>query len=179
MPNRQPSFQALEKDQTWRLGLLVAPQGSGKTRYLRLWAQQRVKRSGIPVAWLSLQPAHNRPERFWGDLCTALNAAGLSFQPTEESSISSDPPFDLEEKLIDLVNTLADRAQPLTAILDGYEAIQAAPLHQAVRLLIDNLPAQAQLVIAARTSPPLQQARLRVRRELVELGPQDLGNWIA
>lgn len=176
MPNRQPSFQPLEKDQTWRLGLLVAPEGSGKTRFLRLWAQQRVKRSGIPVAWLSLRTAHNRPERFWEDLCTALNAAGLSFQPTEESSISNDPPFNLEERLISLVNALADRPLPLTTILDGYEAIEADQIHQAVRLLIDNLPAQTQVVIAARTSPPLQQARLRVRRELVELGQADLGD---
>jgi ATP/maltotriose-dependent transcriptional regulator MalT len=176
MHNRQPSFQALEKDQTWRLGLLVAPAGSGKTRYLHCWTERRVKDSGIPVAWLSLKPIHNQPQRFWADLCIACYVAGILINPMEGRTVIRDHPINLEEKIIQLAKTLADPPRPTTLVLDGYERITAAPIHLAVRLLIDSLPALAQVVIAARTDPPLQQARLRVRRELVELGPVDLGS---
>ena len=81
---------------------------------------------------------------------------------------------DQQELVIELANCLAQISQPVAIILYGYDAIRAEPIHQIVRQLIDSLPPQAQLVIVACSEPPLQQARLRARRELVELGPADL-----
>jgi ATP/maltotriose-dependent transcriptional regulator MalT len=175
MPNRQISFPALEKDQTWRLGLLVAPSGSGKTRYLRIWAKQQQQQFGIAIAWLTLRPRHNRPNCFWADLCASFEEAGIQSLPIQAPPIPNNDLIDLEEKIVAVANTLVNSPHAIIAILDGYDAISSNLIHQAIRLLIDSLPSQAQIVIAARTNPPLQQARLRVRRELVELGPADLG----
>jgi LuxR family transcriptional regulator, maltose regulon positive regulatory protein len=175
MPNRQISFPALEKDQTWRLGLLVAPPGSGKTRYLRIWAKQQQQKYGIAIAWLTLRHRHNRPDCFWADLCASFEQAGIQSLPGHAPSISNNDPVGLEEKIVEIANTLINSPHAVIAILDGYDAIRSNLIHQAVRHLIDSLPSQAQIIIAARTNPPLQQARLRVRRQLVELGPADLG----
>jgi LuxR family maltose regulon positive regulatory protein len=175
MPNRQISFPALEKDQTWRLGLLVAPPGSGKTRCLRTWAEQQHHKFGIAIAWLSLRHRHNRPDCFWADLCTSFEQAGIRCLSIQAPSVSSNDPIDLEEKIVELANALINSPHAIIAILDGYDAISSNLIHQALVLLIDSLPPQAQILIAARTNPPLQQARLRVRRQLVELGPADLG----
>jgi LuxR family transcriptional regulator, maltose regulon positive regulatory protein len=175
MPNRQISFPALEKDQTWRLGLLVAPPGSGKTRYLRIWAKQQHQKFGIAIAWLTLRHRHNRPDCFWADLCASFEQAGIQSLPGHAPSISNNDPVGLEEKIVEIANTLINSPHAIIAILDGYDAIRSNLIHQALVLLIDSLPPQAQILIAARTNPPLQQARLRVRRQLVELGPADLG----
>jgi LuxR family transcriptional regulator, maltose regulon positive regulatory protein len=96
-------------------------------------------------------------------------------KPIPEPSVFTGNPLNLEEGIIELANVLAAYPRPSTAILDGYQTINNEHIHQAVRLLIDSLPAGAQMVVATRTAPPLQQARLRVRRELVELGLADLG----
>jgi LuxR family maltose regulon positive regulatory protein len=170
MPNRQLSFLNMEKEQNWRLGLLVAPAGSGKTRYLRHWAERRVKELGVEIAWLSLNSTHNEPLRFWTDLTAALLRAGILIHTSEEMYYLRGYPLSLEERFIELVNLLSTQSRHFTLILDGYEAINASLIHQALILLIDSLPPQMQVVIAGRTNPPLQQARLRVRRELVELG---------
>jgi LuxR family maltose regulon positive regulatory protein len=175
MPNRQPSFQTLEKDPTWRLGLLIAPAGSGKTRFLRGWAEWRVQEGGTTVAWLSLQPSHNQPQHFWADLWASFSAAGIMTHPISESSPTAGNPLDFEAGIIELTNALAACPRPSILILDRYQEINNDSIHQAVRLLIDSLPAGAQILIAAHTEPPLQQARLRVRRQLLELGPADLG----
>jgi LuxR family maltose regulon positive regulatory protein len=49
--------------------------------------------------------------------------------------------------------------------------ITAQKIHHGIRLLIDYQPPQMHLLIASREEPPLQIARLRARRQLVEIGP--------
>lgn len=175
MPNRQPSFQALEKDPTWRLGLLIAPAGSGKTTFLRRWAEWQAQNGGTTIVWLSLQPSHNQPQHFWADLCASFSAAGILTHPFSEPPPTAGNPIDFEAGIIELTNALAACPRSSTMILDEYQEINNDSIHQVVRLLVDSLPGGAQILIAAHTEPPLQQARLRVRRQLLELGPADLG----
>jgi len=166
--------QKMEDGLKSQLMILSAPAGSGKTRYLRIWAKQQQQKFGIAIAWLTLHPRHNRPNCFWADLCASFEEAGIQSLPIQAPSISNNDLIDLEQKIVEVANTLVNSPHAIIAILDGYDAISSNLIHQAIRLLIDSLPSQAQIVIAARTNPPLQQARLRVRRELVELGPADL-----
>jgi ATP/maltotriose-dependent transcriptional regulator MalT len=75
------------------------------------------------------------------------------------------------EKIAKLIDNLVDHPSPFILILDNYEVIEAGPIHQAVILLLDYLPPQAKVVIASQSEPPLQLPKLRVRRQLVEMGP--------
>ncbi|NIW44504.1 MAG: helix-turn-helix transcriptional regulator, partial [Gammaproteobacteria bacterium] len=59
-------------------------------------------------------------------------------------------------------------------VLDDYHLIDNQGIHEAISLLVDHLPKPMHLIIATRADPPLPLARLRARRELLELRPLDL-----
>jgi LuxR family maltose regulon positive regulatory protein len=147
----------LDASLSHRLMLITGPSGSGKTALLQRWGESHQRR----VAWVTLQLDDNVPERLWTDLTTALHAAGLNIQAESAS--------ELPNRMIDLINALADLPDDLVLILDNYHLISAPPIHAAVQLLLDYLPPQAHVVIASRVEPPLELARLRVRRQLVEI----------
>jgi len=143
-----------------RLTLLVAPAGSGKTRLLRLWAEELRAREE-PVAWLSLVFEDNNPGRFWADLFEALKAIYPLDLPAQTE--------DMEAAIISLINDLAGLPAKLVLILDDYHVITNEAVHQAIRLILDYPPSNPQLVIASRSEPPLQIPRLRARRQLNEV----------
>jgi LuxR family maltose regulon positive regulatory protein len=58
--------------------------------------------------------------------------------------------------------------------LDDYHVIDSAAIHEAVSLLLDNLPPQVTLAMTTRADPPLPLSRLRARGELVEIRAAEL-----
>ncbi len=58
--------------------------------------------------------------------------------------------------------------------LDDLHVVDAAPVHEAVAFLVDNLPPQVTLAMTTRADPPLPLPRLRARGELVEVRAADL-----
>jgi LuxR family maltose regulon positive regulatory protein len=172
----------LDPRNTYRLILIVAPEKSGKTEYVRDWARRQSKDQGIRVAWLTLEEADNQPERFLTSLDRALHAViPLTLaQPDQSIGIFSARttglPGDqaLVDALTERINALAQSPGKLVLVLDNYEAITSSEVHQMVGMLLDYLPHQALVVIASTCEPPLPLARLRVRRQLLELSVADL-----
>jgi LuxR family maltose regulon positive regulatory protein len=172
--DHSPLTQALERlgvEANVRLALLVAPAGSGKTQALRGWVQAH---PDTPIAWVGLVEGDNTALTFFETLRSA-------FQSINTRSTVSSPPlngktgaFDLEEGTIELLNALTVEPCDCFLILDDYHIIDNAQIHAAVSLLLDYQPPKMHLVIASRSEPPLPIPRLRVRRQLIELGPDDL-----
>lgn len=163
-----PSARFLERldgGLRYRLTLVIAPAKSGKTELLQQWAQALSKRKGHRPAWVSLNATHNTPESFLAALVAALQIE------LEEVAAETEPggAFILEDSTIELINRLAEMPDMTVIILDHYHLITAAAIHTAVRLMLDYLPPQAHLVIASQSEPPLPIARLRVRRQVLEL----------
>ncbi|MBX0330934.1 LuxR C-terminal-related transcriptional regulator [Oscillochloris sp. ZM17-4] len=79
-----------------------------------------------------------------------------------------------------LINSLAalppgdGPGRPYVLVLDDYQFIEAAAIHEALALLIERLPPQLHLMITARADPPLPLARLRARGLVTELRAADL-----
>jgi LuxR family transcriptional regulator, maltose regulon positive regulatory protein len=132
--------------------VLMSPDGE-EVVWLRAWLADR----RLPVAWIVLDSVDNLPTRFLARLREALAAAGLV-----PAGISSDA--------VDLLNALADRQAPeLVVVLENYDAIEAAEVHAIVQLMLDYPPPGLLVVLVSETMPPLALARLRVRRQLVEV----------
>ena len=152
-----------------RLALLIAPRGSGKTMALRDWRHS----CGCLTAWVSLSEHHNVPERFIRDLVEALSHVA----PTLHARSIWEPDgtlTSLKEAMARLINALADVSDTLILILDDYDVIRAAPIHEAMAMLLDYMPPAVHVIIASSEDPPLPLARLRVRMQLVSLGTEDL-----
>jgi LuxR family transcriptional regulator, maltose regulon positive regulatory protein len=154
------------------LVLVCAPAGYGKTVALADWA----RRSGRPVAWLSLDPGDNDPVRFWRHVVAAVGPARAGAAGRVLPLLGAPPPSSFAGLVTALVNELA--AQPgdgePVLILDDYHLIDAGPVHESLLLLLEHLPPGLQVVLASRSDPPLPLGRLRARGQLAEPGAAEL-----
>ncbi|MBK9713063.1 MAG: AAA family ATPase [Kouleothrix sp.] len=178
-------------EQGRRLTLISAPAGSGKTTLLAAWLAERTKAEGGGInsaeagpssfilhppsfAWLSLDEDDNDPARFWTYAIAALQAVRAGLGQTLRQTLQSAQPAPILLLLPDLLNEIADLADPLILVLDDYHAISAAGIHESLAFMLDHAPPSLHLVVATRADPPLPLARLRARDSMVELRAADL-----
>ncbi len=129
------------------LTLVSAPAGFGKTTLLAQW----VAESGMPVAWLSLEPQDNDPVRFLASVLAALQQLDPDMGTTALALLHSPQPVPPERVLAVLTDELTNReAGDFALVLDDYHAISAAPIHRSLIFLLEHLPPQMHLVLATR-----------------------------
>ena len=176
-------LRRLDEGLAYKLVLISAPAGFGKTTLLSEWAHQVAASRGavaapVPAtpqaAWLSLDEADNDPARFTAYLVAALRAAlEPEWQDALEELPSTQAPPQ-EEVLTGLINQVAAIPREVALVLDDYHLITAQAVHDALVFLLDHLPDNLCLVIASRSDPPLPLPRLRARGQLLELRQADL-----
>ncbi len=150
------------------LTLVVAPAGFGKTT---LVAASLAGWSG-PVGWLSLERGDNQPGRFLRYLLAALQAADARLGGEAVQLLAG--LAGAEAVLTSLVNDLEAGGGQVGLVLDDYQFIRAAEVHDALAFLLEHAPPCFHLLLPTRSDPPLPLARLRARGQLVELRAADL-----
>ncbi|HET8844311.1 MAG TPA: hypothetical protein VFN35_22785, partial [Ktedonobacteraceae bacterium] len=157
----------LDKWREFKVTLISAPTGFGKTTLLSEWASQ----SSLAVAWISLSESDNEPTRFWAYFVDAL--AGLSKDATcrAPESFAQDSP---ELIVAAIQSVIAAIPQEFVLILDDYHNVQNQQIHTALTTLLKYLPEHMHIFIVSRTRPTLPLALLRANRQLYELNPTDL-----
>jgi LuxR family maltose regulon positive regulatory protein len=73
-----------------------------------------------------------------------------------------------------LINHLSTLSDDFVLILDDYQFIHSAEVHNTLAALLERMPRCLHLVISTRSDPPLPLARLRARDQLVEIRAADL-----
>ena len=155
-----------------RVALIAAAPGSGKTSVLSEWhADPRELR---PFAWISLDTADNDPVRFWDGVFAAMQTTAPGIGGSAQAALHSPGTTVTDQVLPLLINDLAELTEPVVLVLDDYHLIENAEIHGAIELLVERLPATAQLVISTRSDPPLPLSRLRARGQLIEIRGGDL-----
>ncbi|TMD58270.1 MAG: hypothetical protein E6I91_21680 [Chloroflexi bacterium] len=108
------------------LTLISAPAGFGKTSFL----SDFLTRSGIPVAWLSLEAEDNDFVRFLTYVIAALQSLDHEIGKTSVTLLHSSPLVSVEPILALLINDLASRNLPRFAlVLDDYHVIEDPAIH--------------------------------------------------
>jgi ATP/maltotriose-dependent transcriptional regulator MalT len=170
---RTRAIDRLEHALEYPLTVVSAPSGYGKTTLLAEWASETPAR----VAWLLLDENDNDPVRFCTHLLAALDrvvpgtlASGLPYAQNARVSLSD------VTVISRLINSLAATEGHVALVLDDYHAISQdnAAIHDAMHFFIEHLPAQIHVILSGRTSVPLRIAKLRVRRQLLELRIEDM-----
>ncbi len=69
---------------------------------------------------------------------------------------------------------LARLEEPAIIVLDDYHIITNSLIHEMLEYFLEHQPHQAHLVITTRSDPPLPLARLRARRQMIEIRASDL-----
>ena len=175
MPASQPA-QVLRPRLTARLDegltrgfiLACAPAGYGKTVLLADWA----RRSGHPVAWLSLDAGDNDPARFWRHAVAALDRARPGIGDRVAPLLGPPAPSSFQGLVTALINELA--AEEALLVLDDYHVIGSSQVHESLAFLTEHRPAGLRVALASRSDPPLALPRLRARGQLTEVRAADL-----
>jgi len=153
-----------------RLTLLSTPAGYGKTTLLSAWLRARK----VPAAWVSLDKDDDDAMRWSNYLLGAFHRAYPQTElpwPLPQGLHESDL---MEGVLIPFINTMGRSATQQIIVIDDYHLIQNQSVHDALTFLLEHLPPQGHIVLAARADPPLPLARLRGRGQINELRMQDL-----
>jgi LuxR family transcriptional regulator, maltose regulon positive regulatory protein len=157
-------LQKLEEAVQTRLTLLQAPAGYGKSHLLTQWFHA-LRASRSRVAWLSIDQPEQDSTRLLAYLSAGIAAAGIRM----DSAGSTAP----DQILTALVNTLEPESQSLYVFVDDIHLLAPDPLATLCRF-IDRAPATVRFILASRVIPQMPLARMRARRQLLELGVDDL-----
>ncbi len=157
----------------WKLALISAPAGFGKTTLVSAWLTARAAGSGV-TAWLSLDPDDNEPTRFWTYLISAIETAAPGIGTASLSLLQERQAAPIESVLATLLNGLQALSSDLVVVLDDYHVIESPEVHAGLTYLLDHLPPGIRLVITTRADPPLPLSRMRARGELLELRAAEL-----
>jgi LuxR family maltose regulon positive regulatory protein len=151
---------------SWRLTLVAAPPGFGKTTLLAEWAAVE---EGPAVAWLSVDDDDSDPARFFAYMIEALRRVEPELGGRAVAALRG-PGADLTQVVLPLfLNDLAGLDHDVVLVIDGYHLITNPEIHGALAYLIERAPAVFRLVLSTRADPPLPLGRLRARGELAEL----------
>jgi LuxR family transcriptional regulator, maltose regulon positive regulatory protein len=150
--------------------LVCAPAGYGKTTLLAEWSRS-LSKTGVAVAWYALDEGDDDPIPFRSYLMAGfIQALGPIPELTQVAQLLRfSPEMDLQGILPGVINAILASQRECVLILDDYHLIGSPAIHSALAYLIEHLPQNLRIAIGSRSSPPLPLARLRARRQLLEI----------
>lgn len=154
-------------DGDFRVALVSAPAGYGKTATLASWATTVDE----PLAWLSCDSTDVEPARFMSGLLATIAASWPGAADDAFVLLNRDA-ANTYDAAVAAANGLADAGERGVIVIDDLHL--AAPDRRILAGFIDALPDRFRFVAGTRTDPPLSLGRLRVRGELLELGSDEL-----
>lgn len=162
----RPSLSA-RLNEDYRLALVSAPAGYGKTAALATWAADNRDR----VAWFSCDRSDAEPTRFVSGLLQAIAARWPGVADDAFALMALDG-ADSCDVATAVANELATIDSPGAIVVDDLHL--AAPDPALLIAFTDALPDGFRFVAATRSDPSLPLARLRLRGDLLELRGNDL-----
>ena len=163
----------VENSGSFRLALVSAPAGSGKTTMLSEWYLALQERQ-VATAWLSLDAGDNEPRRFLVHLVSSIQAARSDIGKEALVYLTANPDMLVEDVVESLVHDFGTTNSPVVAFLDDFHEIRDRTIHAVMEFLLRYAPPNVRFVIGTRRDPRLPIERLRVRGEVLEIGWDDL-----
>ena len=163
----------LNSDPWHKLTMIMGPTGFGKSVLLARWRSQMLD-AGKKVAWLTLENDENDLNRFLAYLISALQSVIEGVGSDMLGILEGDLKVPEKVVITTLINSLSEVDEEFALILDDYHNITSPGVHEAVSDLFRYSSTNMRLVIASRTTPPLDQASLRAHGDIIEIDAADL-----
>ena len=154
-------------ESTEKLCLISAPAGWGKTSLLAAWYEAASDRCSF--AFVRLEEGDDDTPDFWMHVIAALRKVHPEFMASADEALMTPGMDPMRLVIPQLVNELADIAEPIILVLDDFHITTQPSIHASVRYLVDHLPPGTRLIIATRADPPLPLGRLRASGEMTEI----------
>lgn len=141
---RQNLSKKLQQIKQYRLTLITASAGSGKTTAVRAC----LPALECKYAWFSIDECDNDPIRFWKSVIISLSDiltdSGITDLPVNMEVITSNILFD------ELINLLYDYAEHLVFVFDDYHLIQNPLIKEGIAYFLKYIPINVSIVIISR-----------------------------
>ena len=151
------------------LVVVSAPVGYGKTTLLVDW----LRHDDRAVAWVSLDRADDDVATLMASIVVGVKRV-RELDPSLSEELASPDVSVLGRVVPALAASIGAVDEPLVIVLDHLDEIRSLDCQDALRLLLDLLPEQVQLVVSSRRHVWLAGGRRRVRGEVLEIGTTDL-----
>ncbi|MFN2270654.1 MAG: LuxR family transcriptional regulator, partial [Anaerolineae bacterium] len=130
-----------------KLTLVAAPAGFGKTTLATEWLYSKGQAvSSCSIAWLSLDEGDNDPARFFTYLIAALRQLDAGVCQATQSLLGSPQMPSTESLAATLANDIGAILAPFVLVLDDYQLIHNALVHDALAFLLDHQPPHMHLL---------------------------------
>lgn len=162
----------------YKLTLVTAPAGFGKTTAVVKWA----RRINIPAAWFSIDAYDNSLGVFWNYIITALDAVLPGIKNKFPQYFNTADSMAIHGIVTSLIDELIKLKNDFILVMDDYHLIEDISIHESLALLIRYLPENAHIVIISRSRLPFGSVRLQTTGFIKEITVSDLkftGNEIA
>lgn len=180
----------LDHGNQFKVVLIIAPAGAGKHRLIQQWVQKLLEQSVPSPLWIYAANGTMNLLDFLTMLIHQLTSWDQYFGSLLEGQkpyLTDQPGYDpinprtnreiyprLENLLNQMLNRLMQFQEDRYIIILNYHKFRDPEIHLVIGYLIDFLPQNIHLIISSQEPPALQIPRLRARRELLEIGPEDL-----
>ena len=171
-------YQAVAQHHHYRLCIVKATAGYGKTTFLTQW-HNALRAEGTATAWLSLDEADGNIENFFAYLIAALTSLPISLN---NMSLNNPQPLLHQDmghvSIRALVSMLLDEWQqfssPCYLFLDDYHRAASAQVDEFLHTLISYAPPTIKIIIATRTYPGFDLEKLRSLDHIFTVEAEDL-----
>ncbi|HBO69827.1 MAG TPA: hypothetical protein DD658_06720 [Deltaproteobacteria bacterium] len=172
LPRPRFSFDPARID-PFRLVLISAPAGSGKTTMLSEW-YLALRKHPVTTAWLSLDDFDNEPRRFLSHLISAVQEVRPDFGHEALQFLTVNPDVLIADVAASLIHDFGSTNSKVVVFLDDYHEIRDRTIHAVVDFLLRYVPVNVHFVIGTRKDPPVSIERLRGRGDVLEIRWKDL-----
>jgi serine/threonine-protein kinase PknK len=155
-------------DASWRLALIHAPAGFGKSTLAAQW-MELLGAQGRTTVWLSLDRDDNNTVWFLSHLLDAIGRSRTGFDQ-ELQQLLEERPDDAERYVIPaLINAIDEGGEDIVIALDDWHLVTDQRTLDVAERLLDAAGAHLSFIITSRTRSGLPLGRLMVRGQLVEV----------
>lgn len=154
----------------YKLTLVSAPAGYGKTTLLAEWARA----TKLSVAWLSITGEEDDTESFLRYLLAAWEPIQPELLESPLGILLGSQRPDIKAVFSSFLNAANEIPDHTVFVLDDYHLIEDPGIHDAVTFMLDHLPRTLHFLIAIRSAPLLPLARYRARGQLLEIKADNL-----
>jgi LuxR family maltose regulon positive regulatory protein len=168
---KRPSlFKKLDEYLKYKLILINAPAGYGKTALITSWLYQN-KKEKVIISWLSLDEEDNDPEVFWSYFL-------LSFYEKMEKEDNLDS-YEWAEKfnrlqIVNLINNISKLDRDVLMVIEDFHLITDCDIIKNLKYLIKNMPSNMHILVSTRNFINLGLAKLRISESVIEINENDL-----